>query len=256
MNIVESRIGKHKLKVVRGSIREEPDQDDAWFFKLADMYDNIIDVGANIGVTALMAKVQHPDRKLLLIDPNPEAITIAARNLFVNKWERNVQFKVSLISNTRGEKLKFYTFRHGAAGSVFQGHATTAAKFNSFIEVESVLLDDVLEDIAWSPKFIKVDVEGAESMVLEGAKKIVAAHKPAFMVEMHNPPELPMVKNTQLVLDWCKEVGYKAWYMRDAAELKTAETLADRGKCHLFLIPKEQEYPAELARIQQRDPVQ
>lgn len=255
-HVVNNNLGKHKLMAIYGTIRDKPDQDDAWFFKLADLYENIVDVGANIGLTALMAKVQHPEKNILLVDPNPEALGIAARNLFINRWEKNVSFLTALISDNRSEKMKFYAVGDGAAGSIFQGHAVTASKMDSYIEVESVLLDDVYKDLAWKPHLIKVDVEGAESMVLTGAKELARQAQPVFMVEMHNPPELPMMKNAGLVLDWCKEVNYTAWYMKDAAILESPETIAKRGKCHLLLMPSGQEYPKELAAIKQGAEIQ
>jgi hypothetical protein len=101
----------------------------------------------------------------------------------------------------------------------------------------------------------KIDVEGAESKVLEGAKKLASIQKTWFMVEMHSPPELPMVENARLVLEWAGKTGYAVWYMRDACQLTTPELIAKRGRCHLLLLPMHTTYPDVLKKIPQGAPV-
>lgn len=39
--------------------------------------------------------------------------------------------------------------------------------------------------------------------------------------------------------------------MRDAKKMVSADMIADRGKCHLLLIPEGLEYPKELASIKE-----
>ena len=68
----------------KGTIRKKADQDDAWLFQLMGDYDSIFDIGANIGLSSLFAKVQNSDKKILLIDPNPKALSITAKNLITN----------------------------------------------------------------------------------------------------------------------------------------------------------------------------
>jgi hypothetical protein len=68
---------------------------------------------------------------------------------------------------------------------------------------------------------------------------------------MHSPKELPMVDNAKLILNWCKKTRYKAYYLRDALELVNELQIADRGKCHLLLLPEEAKYPDYLLGIKQ-----
>ena len=41
--------------------------------------------------------------------------------------------------------------------------------------------------ISQTPYLVKIDVEGAENMVLEGAQKFIAQYKPIFLIELHSP---------------------------------------------------------------------
>lgn len=243
-------LGKN-LRLMPGTVRPQPDQDDAWFAWLAGKRKRLIDVGANIGYTAIIAALRGMDH-MLLIDPNPEALTIAAANLIHNNLASHCGFLTAFVSDVSDQELDFYTVGAGAAGSMYRGHAVTASKLNSSFKVRTKSLDDICEKLNWAPDFVKIDVEGAEVKVLWGACMTVQRFKPWIMVEMHSPPELPMAENARLVLDWCKQNGYHAWYMKDAILLTTPDQIGHRGKCHLLLLPQHEEYPSELTRIPQR----
>ncbi|MCX8148586.1 FkbM family methyltransferase [Thermaurantimonas aggregans] len=236
---------------MKGTIRTKPVQDDAWLFWLMGQFEDIYDIVVNIGLSSLYAKIQNPDKRLLLVDPNREAIALAAKNLIVNGWIGRCQFEYTFVSHQAGKLIPFYTVGAGAAGSMFKGHAQTAAAISSCIQVPTITIDDLYKKYGWLPEFIKVDVEGAEAQVLEGSALVASFQKTWFMVEMHSPPELPMTKNAELVLKWCESVDYQPWYMKDAQKLDSPDMIAHRGKCHLLLIPKGTEYPMELSRIKQ-----
>jgi len=48
------------------------------------------------------------------------------------------------------------------------------------------LLDDFLKDWDCPIDFIEIDVEGAEGMVLEGARKTIESYHPILLVEVHH----------------------------------------------------------------------
>lgn len=245
-----------KLHIVKGTLRNEPDQDDAWLFHLMGKFDRIFDIGANIGQTALFAKIQGQNKHILLVDPNPEALSLAAKNLIVNGYSQNCMFISAFVSDKENEQIELFTIGAGAAGSMYKGHAHTAAAVGTSIMTPTTTMDRLFQLTGWLPDFVKIDVEGAESKVLSGAKEIASKQKTWFMVEMHSPPELPMIENTNLILSWVNEVRYNAWYMRDAVRLTNAEMISDRGRCHLLLLPELIQYPDELKAILQRAPIE
>jgi len=67
--IIESSLAGVPLHIVKGTLSEQPDQDDAWLFYLVGRFDYIFDIGANIGQSALFAKVQGNEKRLLLATP-------------------------------------------------------------------------------------------------------------------------------------------------------------------------------------------
>jgi FkbM family methyltransferase len=253
--LAEAKLAGKTLTVVKGTFRDKTDQDDAWYFELTKHSTHVFDIGANVGYTGLLAAVNEKTQSILLVDPNPLALSWAAKNLILNNFEHKCRFFNAFVSDSIGEKIKFYAVGSGQAGSMFKGHSETAAALNTYFMVKTVTLDYLSDYFNILPDFVKVDVEGAESFVLQGAKQLAAKNQTRFMVEMHSPPELPMVENATKVLAWCVENNYTAWYMKTYSELKDPTVLADRGKCHLLLQPTGWTFPEFLKSIQQGAPL-
>ena len=243
------------LKVVPGTIRDQVDQDDAWWFYLAKHHHVIFDIGCNVGYTALLALVQNPDKHIVLVDPNPKALQIAALNIIENGLGHKAQYFSAFVGNKEDDTIKFYTVGSGAAGSMHASHAQTAASLNSFMHVNTVTLDYLYRYFEVRPDLVKIDVEGAETLVMEGAKHLARETHCAFFIEMHNVAGLGMEAAGQLMLDWCDAQDYNAWYLKTGMQLTSAETIKTRGKCHLLLMPKENVYPEYLKGVSQNAPL-
>jgi methyltransferase, FkbM family len=252
--VVAVQVGGQSLFVYEGSLGKT-DKDDAWFHALARQHSVVYDVGANVGHTAMLACLHQRDKTMVLIDPNPEALRAAADNLARNKMMDNKTFIAAFAGNTSGEQQKFYTVGTGAAGSMYATHAETAAAVGAHSMVDTLTIDDIILQTQHTPTLVKIDVEGAEALALQGATQLAAQQQAVFMVEMHAPPELPMVVNAQRILNWCGDNGYTAWYMSQHTQLTDAQQLASRGRCHLLLLPTNMLYPAALLPIDEGDEI-
>lgn len=247
-----SSISNIKLKTLPHTIRTKVDQDDAWLFALVQNNAKVFDLGCNVGYISLMAGIQEKNKDILLVDPNPEALAKASQNMIINGFGIKCKFISAFVGEEDDKKINFYTVGSGAAGSMFSSHAETAAALNSFYEVEKITIDTLVKKAGYIPDLIKIDVEGAESLALLGAKQTAAEQKAKFFIEMHSPKEIPMKQNAQLILDWCSENHYRAFYLKEMVELDTADMIAHRGKCHLLLVPNNESLPEYLKRIKER----
>ena len=247
--------GRHLL-ATEGMFRSAPDYDDAWYYALAARHPTIIDVGANRGFTALLALVAgNPDNKrLLLVDANPEALGVACRNVCMNGFGRNITFQQGLVSDVAGKQVSFFTVGPGDAGSVYASHAKTAANQQKSSVMTTTTVDALADLHGIQPDLVKIDVEGAELDVLKGAAR-VAQSKAPFFIEMHDLQERKMAVSAQAIIDWCAANGRTPYYMKLHEPLTYPQTIAHRGRCHLFIIRSDQEYPAYLKSIAQGTPI-
>lgn len=247
-NIESVLLGKRVI-TYPGTIRKIVDQDDSWFIYLAKECNIIFDVGCNIGYTALLAMIQNPDRTYIMIDPNTEAMAVANRNLTINNLGMKASYYPAFVSNKNDESIKFYTVGVGAAGSMNPSHATTASITNSYSFVKTVTLDFLYNYYKIKPDLVKIDIEGAELLALEGAILLAKESKCMFFVEMHHIPNMSMEQVGDIVVQWCTTNDYCAWYLRTNKKMVSGEIMKDVGKCHLLLLPKEKEYPNYLKNI-------
>ena len=132
--------------------------------------DIVIDVGANIGYyTLIFAQLVGNTGKVIAFEPETKNFEILKKNIAINNLS-NVILEKKIVSNAKGKTKLFL------ANSGIVGHHTNPTIHNTnYIEVDSITLDDYLHENNLSEKinFLKIDVEGAEIKVLDGAKTIL-----------------------------------------------------------------------------------
>ena len=190
-------------------------------------------------------------KNIVLVDPNPNALSKAAENIILNNFAHKARFINAFLSEKNGETVDFYTVGSGAAGSKFKSFAKTAARKNSHYKVQTLSVDYLVSHTGISPDMVKIDVEGAEHEVLKGATLLAKKGTTTFFVEMHSGEELSTIENTQRILDWCKENEYSAWYL-NTKELLTTEAVKNRGRYHALLLPEATDFPSYLMDIQEK----
>jgi FkbM family methyltransferase len=130
---------------------------------------NFIDVGANIGYfSCLMAKLAGPSGKVLAIEPEPQNLKLLEQNIGLNHLSNVLVQSCALGANEGSAMLGLYKPSNRGRHSLLDSNA------KSRIKVPVRTLDDVVRNsgtnvTSWS--LAKIDVEGYESFVIEGAKE-------------------------------------------------------------------------------------
>lgn len=249
--IVKSHLLDKEYFVRNGTIRKKADNDDAWLFNLSKDSKVIFDVGANIGQSAMLMLYHNPE-KVVLIDPNPRALSIASENIICNNLSHKCIFYTGFVADKPGKEVDFYTVGSGAAGSKFKTFAKTATKLNSHYKVKTLSLNKISEDCNLIPDLVKIDVEGAEIDVLNGSTNIAAKALTTFFVEIHSGKELSIIDNTKSILNWCEKNNYKAYYLKNKTPLRVEE-IKTRGRYHALLLPGNKMIPDCLININEGD---
>lgn len=251
--VVQDFLNK-KVRVIEGTIRDKPSQDEFWIFTLSKEHKIIFDVGSNIGQSAFSMLWHDSVEKVVLIDANPQALSFAAENLIMNNFSTRAYFVPAFLSNTVGDEVELYTVLSGAAGSKYRSFAQTASNLDAHFTVSTLTLDYLCDYFSLWPSLVKIDVEGAEYEVLVGSVKLASVGITQFIVEIHSGPELSIVENTNRILNWCNENGYTAWYLKDKKHLST-DAVKMRGGYHALLLPKKVEFPRCLIDIEQNQKI-
>ena len=142
--------------------------------------DCVLDIGANVGDWALpMALAVGPQGKVLAFEPVPYLVQALVKTARINRHDWVEVFELALGS-TDGT-AEFSVERANSGGSRL---GRMAGDFSP-ITVRTARLDSVLasrSDIT-RVDFIKVDVEGFEEQVLQGARETLARFRPALLFE-------------------------------------------------------------------------
>ena len=183
-----------------------------------------VDVGAHIGVfTALMSRL---GASVTAFEPHPQNRTHLLRTIRENEL-RNVKVKKQCVSNESGLMRLSWNADNDGGHAIYDVRAmpsNTKSRANPKSSlVESVKLDDVLEGPIHC---IKIDVEGAEFHVLQGAERILRKHKPVVVAEVNAPGLRLMGTCENDWRTWMRGLGYKEFALLDSGmvEIRPDET--------------------------------
>jgi FkbM family methyltransferase len=167
--------------------------------------DVALDVGANIGWYSLILQRQAaPGAEVFAFEPEPANFTLLQRNV-----ENNAALCVRplrLAVGDREGRARLHLYSAGNRGR----HSLLPLHAGSTIEVEVTTLDGFWERHGLGdrvPRFVKIDVEGAEPVVLRGARRVLARcptvateWAPAYMRKGGQEPEA--------LLDLMRDLGF------------------------------------------------
>ncbi|MEO7445653.1 MAG: FkbM family methyltransferase [Ferruginibacter sp.] len=140
------------------------------------------DVGANVGYFSMTVKKLVPRTEVYAFEPMPDHIQTFRKHLRLNNLHG-----IELVEKAVSGKSGPVTFS-GYTDSEGNTYKTESALFKnapSTITIESTTIDDFVATSGKVPQLIKIDVEGAELDVLEGALKTLHTHHPVLLLATH-----------------------------------------------------------------------
>lgn len=142
-----------------------------------------LDVGAQMGyLTLAMATAASRQTIVHSFEPEDQNAARFRENIALNDLS-NVMLHQTAVSTVDGA-LKLYLSNDRNAGT----HSTVYIESNvstEFIEIPSVRLDSfTAQQQLQTVDLIKIDVEGAEVDVIEGARSVLQHHRPVVIMEL------------------------------------------------------------------------
>lgn len=166
--------GGKVLRVLGGTY--EPEQTAA-FERWISPGDTLLDVGAHVGYyTLLSSLLVGPGGAVHAFEPDPRNFRFLGKHVAANGLG-NVQVVEAAVSDRAGTAR----FEFGSGSGT--GHIADAGG----IEVRTTRVDDFVAERGISPSAFKVDVEGAEVRVLEGAAGTIRRCLPVIFLSTHGP---------------------------------------------------------------------
>jgi len=157
-----------------------------WLMKTINSGDVFFDVGANAGYFSLLgSKCVGEAGKVISFEPIASNCNTIQGHLVANQVN-NVVVETLAVSKDTG-KCSFQIENNNANShmeSVALNHQVSDPM--SIIEVDSISLDDYITSHGIVPNVIKVDVEGAEKLVLDGATELLKAFDCYWIISTHS----------------------------------------------------------------------
>lgn len=141
----------------------------------------VADVGANIGLTALLFATLA--RQVAAFEPAPSTFALLQRNL-ARSGCTNVE-AVNLGLGDTSQELTLTFHSRNRSGGFVSGHVKLGTDYTTE-QIRIDTLDNFYARTGTLPDFIKIDVEGFEPHVIRGGKTLMATHKPTVVLELNH----------------------------------------------------------------------
>jgi len=160
----------------------------------------VIDVGANIGFfTRYFARRVSDGGKVLAIEPEQNNFKRLTEMLRKSRLNGNVETFEAVAAEQSGELKLVINPLHPADHKIWQDGVT----------VNAVSLDELAAARQWQPvSLIKVDVQGAEMLVLKGSLKILERFRPVLYLEVDDEGLRRMNSSAEELFRTVQKLGY------------------------------------------------
>jgi FkbM family methyltransferase len=174
----------------------------------------IVDVGANIGCHTISYANMNPECKVWAFEPQEKTFGILSRNVARNSLSDRVEIykcglghKEALTTLNSLDKVWDANMQGHNKGGIGIGEGGETIKVRTLDSLNLPGLD-----------FMKIDVEGAEGLVLQGASETIKKYKPVIFFE-HNcqtvDPKVLGLSHIPTPFEVLVKLGYKTFKYTD-----------------------------------------
>tara|TARA_Y100000816_G_scaffold292350_1_gene287145 strand:+ start:2711 stop:3547 length:837 start_codon:yes stop_codon:yes gene_type:complete len=141
------------------------------------------DIGANVGLYSLYSAKKFRNIEVFAFEPSTQNLNILSRNIYINNLQKKISICPFAVSNDENLFLEFKesSLIEGSALSAFgvnydQENKPFLSKssYTTFGTNINFLINNKILEI---PDYIKIDVDGIEHLILDGANKYLSNKK-------------------------------------------------------------------------------
>lgn len=171
----------------------------------------VIDIGANVGLFSVpLAKAVGENGQVFAFEPVTSNVERLKRNLSQNHLDNVTVFAIALGREDGFIDLHLADDPAFPSTDAVSGNRATGER----LSVSLRRLDTVWHDAGSPPiQVIKLDVEGAEVDVLEGARSLLETCEPLLMIEANTKNDLAELEGrlSPLGYNYSQPAGFAAW---------------------------------------------
>lgn len=207
------------------------DSDISKLYELCVEGSNVLDIGTNIGwVAHNLARISKTG-KVFGFEPDPFNFDRCAENSALNNLKNLIVFPWGLGSSNETIGMEIRT------PSNFGGNRIAPTGTKNAREVLIKKLDDVTEIHELNKiDLIKIDVEGYELKVLQGAERTLKKHHPILFIEIDDNNLRDQNDSASALIKILEELGYKE--IRNATNDALVTPQTDFTDCHFDIIAR------------------
>lgn len=201
--------------------------------------DVVLDVGANIGtITSVLASKISDKGKIYCIEALPTLVKLLEKAKAKNGWTQ-VEILNRAISNKVEELCFLLSYTNSGGSCVLHSDSEKSYYESTYPEflykAEAIDLDSLLYDKLDRLDFMKVDIEGCEHLLFQGASKIVKKFHPSIIMEFTKPSFARFGTTPEAFLNDFKSMGYKLIPLsflsfKEKRDLKLKELVLKKSK--------------------------
>ena len=202
--------------------------------------DNLIfwDIGANIGLYSIYNVIKNKNSVSISFEPSSSNLRVLTRNVSINKLENNIkvfplpltnkdnQFQIMNESDfIEGGSLNSFGEKFNFEGKIFENkmnYQILGTSINYLIENNTLEI----------PDYIKIDVDGIEHFILEGASKYLENKKiKSLSIEINENFKEQYIK----VMEIMKKSNFKILHKKHNKDLIPAESKYSKIFNYIFI---------------------
>ncbi|MEO5643290.1 MAG: FkbM family methyltransferase [Bacteroidia bacterium] len=184
---------------------------------------NVLDIGANIGETSMaFSKLAGITGSVFSFEPDPETFAHLSNHLAMNACT-NVTPVNKGLGKEEGEML-LEEGENNSGGNriapdkqVDKGKKITVTTLDKFSALASIKKID----------FIKIDVEGYEYHVLQGAEETINKHRPSFFIELVDDFLKDQGSSSKQLVEFLQQKNYSITNANDDSPVSANMNFAD-----------------------------
>jgi FkbM family methyltransferase len=196
----------------------------------------MMDVGANAGLMAIPVLRAVRDSRVVSFEPSPTSLPWLTRTATGSEFRDRWTIVGKALADAAGELEFAMGGSRDALYEGFRSHGRIAGSRTIRVPVSTL-------DAEWSAlgepevSVVKVDVEGAEGLVLEGGRRLLDAARPALLVEWHDAYLQRFGTPLNHLLLFARRHGYRIFTVPAGVPVDDEQTLMVQSlSCDNFLL--------------------